>query len=85
MNVHKRRCGLRTEMTSEQRYICNQQQEFYEYMQAHGVDLVRFSDCFLHSDFCNGNIDKPYSVYQFSDVTVDWADFFDLEGCLVDC
>lgn len=63
-------------ITQEQRYICNQQKELYEYAQSNYADIRKFSNDFMNSDFCNRSIDKPYSVDQYSDI-VNWIEFLE--------
>ena len=67
-------------MNSEERYICNQQKELYEYVYSRNIDIEQFSDFFLNSDFCNNSLDKPYSVDQFADI-MNWLEFLEKEGC----
>ena len=69
-------------MDVEERFICEQQQALYKYVQELGADVLEFSDRFLHSRFCNNSLDKPYSVDQFADIG-DWIDFLEMEGCSV--
>ena len=68
---------------SEQRYICCQQRELYEYAQQEGADVFTFSNRFLRSTFCNRSLDQPYSVDQFADV-VNWVEFLAKEGCFIE-
>ena len=69
-------------MNHEERYICNQQKELYEYAHKNKADLRAFSDAFMKSKFCNNSIDKPYSVDQFADI-MNWLEFLEMEGCYV--
>jgi len=69
-------------MTGEERFICNQQKELYEYAQQEQADICVFSNDFLNSSFCNRSLDKPYSVDQFADM-VNWLEFLGQEGCTV--
>lgn len=69
-------------MNVEERFICEQQQALYQYVQELGMDVLKFSDRFLRSRFCNNSLDKPYSVDQFADIG-DWIDFLEAEGCYV--
>lgn len=63
-------------ITGEERYICNQQKELYEYAQSKRANIEKFSDAFMNSDFCNRSLDKPYSVDQFADI-VNWLEFLE--------
>lgn len=69
-------------ITQEQRYICNQQKELYEYVQNLNSDIRKFSNDFMHSFFCNASLDKPYSVDQFADI-VNWLEFLE-KDCKVE-
>lgn len=66
-------------LNREQRFICEQQQDLYEYVQEIGADVFEFSDDFLNSRFCNCSIDKPYSVDQCADI-LNWLEFLEQEG-----
>ncbi len=63
-------------MNDEERFICCQQQELYEYAQARQADMEAFSDMFLNSELCNNSLDKPYSVDQFADIA-NWLEFLE--------
>lgn len=69
-------------MTHEERYICNQQKELYEYAHKNKADIRAFSNAFLSSKFCNSSLDKPYSVDQFADI-MNWLEFLEMENCYV--
>ena len=68
----------------DQRYICNQQKELYEYVQSRNIDIRQFSDEFMNSYFCNYSIDKEYSVDQFADI-VNWLEFLEKEFPIIPC
>ncbi len=70
-------------MTGEDRYICKQQRELYEYVCSQGADISDFSDRFMHSGFCNDSIDKPYSVDQFADI-FNWLEFLEWEDITIE-
>lgn len=46
---------------------CATQARLYKYVHEHGYDIVDFSDRYLASDFCNRQMDAPYSVFQRED------------------
>ena len=69
-------------MNREQRYICNQQKELFEYAQKQGADIGKFAKNFLNSNFCNNNLDKPYSTQQYDDI-FNWLEFLEFENCLI--
>lgn len=64
------------------RYICKQQQELFEYVQAHNADVIFFAESFMKSDFCNRSLDKPYSVDQYADI-MNWLEFLEWEKITV--
>ena len=64
------------------RYICKQQQELFEYVQAHNADVISFAKAFMYSDFCNRSLDKPYSVDQYADI-MNWLEFLEWEKITV--
>lgn len=64
------------------RYICKQQQELFEYVQAHNADVISFAEAFMHSNFCNRSLDKPYSVDQYADI-MNWLEFLEWEKITV--
>lgn len=64
------------------RYICKQQQELFEYVQAHNADVIFFAEAFMKSDFCNRSLDKPYSVDQYADI-MNWLEFLEWEKITV--
>ena len=55
-------------MTREERFICKQQEELFEYAKEHFPDVRAFAERFMKSDFCNRSLDQPYSFDQFSDI-----------------
>lgn len=65
-------------MNDIQYYICEQQQEIFEYMYDKNVDILRFAEKFMNSDFCNRHLDARYSVHQFNDI-VNWVEFLEME------
>ncbi len=69
-------------MDHEERYICGQQKELYEYAHSHKADIYSFSDSFMNSRFCNDSLDKPYSVDQYADI-MNWLEFLEMENCVV--
>ncbi len=65
-------------MNREERYICNQQKELFEYAKEHFSDVRAFAEKFMTSDFCNRSLDQPYSVDQFADI-MNWLEFLEME------
>ena len=65
-------------MTREERYICKQQKELFEYAKKHFPDVRIFAEKFMESKFCNRSLDQPYSVDQFADI-MNWLEFLEME------
>lgn len=65
-------------MRSDKIFICEQQQDFFEYTSNLLLDMYNFIPSFMKSDFCNRELDSTYSVFQYADI-YDWEDFLKKE------